>query len=354
MKVPHRASDQKCVVNKTKVNAKIRMGWGATTYEDAYPQIAFDILSSEAFKTKSHLCKAFHCSKPTLIAWMRRYPEMLQAVECGLAAGEARFRDKAQLKSWCPNKDVNNGLIMLLARNVYGIEKSSEIEINLGVGKDVSTRSAEEEMQERGIPLPGLDICDMDATIQTTNETALKGQGDTDNDRISTDGTGQGIKAVPVSFPIADMDNPGVQGAIDRGTPPGDPGPANDGSSVQRDGDPLEPGKAPDAAERRTSKGLAGEQSSTPLAGMNDLVEPGSPVDAKKALKEKETALIRENMENQRLKAQIRNLKLENAIRVKEQSSRIVAGFGNDFSTSDGDTANPFGILQDTVDGKTE
>jgi hypothetical protein len=87
---------------------------------------------------------------------------------------------------------------------------------------------------------------------------------------------------------------------------------------------------------------------------MDGMTEPSSPQDVKRALKAKETALIRENMENQKLRAQVRALERANANRVKEQSSRIVAGFGNDFSTSDGDTANPFGILQDYVDKKIE
>lgn len=345
MNLPHRSKDQKCVVNKTKVNAKIRMGWGTTTYDPSYPQIAYDILSSEPFKTKSHLCKAFHCSKPTLIRWMRKYKLFLEAVECGLAAGEARFRDKAELKAWLPNKDVNNGLIQMLARNVYGIAKDSEIEINIGVGKEASTRTAEEEMQERGIPLPNLLVGDMDATIQTPLNAGVSPQGDTDNDRTEPNTPGQGNESIPGAFPIRDIHEPGQNNPTPGTQPQVSHSPGKQGEDLCRDGSPLEPGKERKTDESGTPDGLAGT-SPSPLAGMDETTEPGSPTDLKKALKAKETTVIAQNLENERLRAQVRNLKIANANRIKEQSKRIVAGFGEDFASSDCDISNPYGELE--------
>jgi len=343
MKHPYPAKDQKCVVDKKKVLDKL--GWGMTTYENSYPQIAYDILSSAPFKTKSHLCRAFFCSKPTLMTWMRKHKLFLEAVECGLAAGEAMFRDKAQLKAWMPNKEVNNGLIQMLARNVYGISKESDIEINIGVGKEGSIKTAEEEMAERGIPLPGLMVADMDATIQTppyTPETAQ--EGDSNNDRTGTDTPGQSDASLPQSFPIADMDDTGTPNSTDGTLPQGDHGLGKQGEDVRWDGGDVEPGEEPQTPKSGDSKRLAGAQPTSPLAGMDGITEPGSPVDPKKALKVKETALIHQNMENQKLRTQVRALELANANRIKEQASRVVAGFGSDFSTSDSDVQSPFGI----------
>ena len=134
--------------------------WGATTYKPDYVQKAFDILSrSTTAKTKSHLCVAFQCSKPTLLNWMKVNPEFRSAVEAGLEHGAAKFRNKIAKYAFKPSAKVNNGLIKLLANNVYGIKE--EIDPSVIVNNNVDT-NPEQEMKNRGIPVPNVDLEDID------------------------------------------------------------------------------------------------------------------------------------------------------------------------------------------------
>lgn len=125
---------------------------------ETYPKIAYEVLSKKAMQSKSHLGVALRCAKSTIILWMKRYPEFKEAVEKGLSDGEAKFRDKLKKHAFIPSSQVNNGLIKLMAANVYGIkEEAPTVIIN-----NTNSNNPEQTLKERGIPLPKLAIGDIE------------------------------------------------------------------------------------------------------------------------------------------------------------------------------------------------
>ncbi len=153
--IPSKLEDQEVVVD-TFVGYK--QGWGNKKYDPSFCQLAFEILSGDSYKTKAHLCRAFRCSKPTIINWMKRYTDFNDAVISGLAIGEELTREELKKHSDNPGKDVNNGLIKLLAANVYGIKDDQpNIVIN-----NFSESSPEDEMAKRGIPVPSVGVNDIE------------------------------------------------------------------------------------------------------------------------------------------------------------------------------------------------
>jgi len=131
--------------------------YGEFSYQEHYCEIVFDLLSSDdGAKTKAHCCKALLCSKPTLLGWMKKYPEFKLAIESGLDIGKARWREKIRKHAFSPASEVNNGLIKLLSSNVYGIKE----DISPTVVVHTHNSNPEKEMKERGIPFPSVDIED--------------------------------------------------------------------------------------------------------------------------------------------------------------------------------------------------
>lgn len=174
VKLPNRSYEQEVIVD---TNVGFRQGWGNFKYKPEYCQLAYDILSSGPLKTKAHLCVAFQCSKPTIVSWVKRYPEFREAVEAGLAAGEKKFRDKTYNHAFEPQAQVNNGLIKLLAANVYGIKEEVTPTVVIDQRQE---KSAEEIMKERGIPIPELPSPDMDMPNFETTEEEAEAQRDGD------------------------------------------------------------------------------------------------------------------------------------------------------------------------------
>lgn len=135
------------------------LGQYDSRYEDWFPEVAKMILSEAPMRTKAHLCSAFQCSKPCLVRWYRKHPLFLEAVQEGLAIGEAKFREKLSDHAFKPSQNVNNGLIKLLAANVYGMKEEQQV---INVHTEVHN-NPEEELTKRGIPIPETPIEDMDA-----------------------------------------------------------------------------------------------------------------------------------------------------------------------------------------------
>jgi len=133
---------------------------GTTQYLPEYAKAAFELLSStNKCRNKTHVCRLLQCSKPTLLKWMRHFPEFKKAIEDGMEIGQSRFRDKIRQHAFEPTKDVNNGLIKLLANNVYGIKEEKEITLT---DKTKNTGSdAVKLMKERGIPIPDIEVDDI-------------------------------------------------------------------------------------------------------------------------------------------------------------------------------------------------
>lgn len=139
-------------------------GWNQTTYLPSYPKIAFDLLSkSTTAKNRCHLCAAFSCSKPTLHNWMVKNPEFKLAVEAGLEIGKSKWFSKLAKYAFKSTVQVNNGLIKLLSANIYGIRDDPEpvVIVNNNIESD-----PEQMMKKRGIPIPQIDIEDIEATIE--------------------------------------------------------------------------------------------------------------------------------------------------------------------------------------------
>ncbi len=130
--------------------------FGDTRYKPIFAKACYDLLSkSRQAKTKAHCCSYLQCSKPTLLLWMKKYPEFGKAIEAGLKIGEAKWRQRIAQHAFKPTSEVNNGLIKLLSANVYGIKDDSDapaVTINTTVNQN-----PEETMRNRGIPIPEID-----------------------------------------------------------------------------------------------------------------------------------------------------------------------------------------------------
>jgi len=124
-----------------------------TTYRPSYAKKAYQLLkNSSTAKNKSHLCKAFHCSKPTLVRWLRKYPEFNAAVESGLEIGKSKWFDRVAKYAFKPTQEVNNGLIKLLSAVVYGIKEDEKPVIINNVAS--ISGSFEDMLKAKGIPIP--------------------------------------------------------------------------------------------------------------------------------------------------------------------------------------------------------
>lgn len=133
--------------------------FGSYAYLPEYAEIVYELLSeSDTAKTKSHLCNALQCSKDTLLRWMKKFPEFNEAVVSGMEIGKMKWRDRIAKHAFSPTAEVNNGLIKLLSSNVYGIKDDAEPVVVI----HNNNTSPEEEMKKRGLPVPSVDIKDVD------------------------------------------------------------------------------------------------------------------------------------------------------------------------------------------------
>ena len=158
-KIPDRetADEQEIVIGP--IEKKRYRAHGSYDYKPEYCEIAFDLLSDgNKAKTKAHVCGALWCSKPTLLQWMKKFPEFKKAVEDGLTVGAMKWREKIRQHAFSPSSEVNNGLIKLLSSNVYGIKEDVSPAV---VIHNTNTSSPEEEMKKRGIPIPKIDAEDI-------------------------------------------------------------------------------------------------------------------------------------------------------------------------------------------------
>lgn len=134
--------------------------FGTFSYKPEYCDIVFKLLSTGSqCRTKSHCCAALHCSKPTLLRWMANFPEFKKAIESGLEVGAVKWRNKIRNYAFSPSSEVNNGLIKLLSSNVYGIKEEVDPSI---VINNQNNFDPEAELKRRGIPIPSVDIEDID------------------------------------------------------------------------------------------------------------------------------------------------------------------------------------------------
>jgi len=277
-KIPGNSKEQEVIVD---TNIGFKQGWGNFKYKPEFCQIAYDILSSDGLKTKAHLCAAFHCSKPTIVSWVKKYPDFREAVECGLAAGEKIFRQKCQANAFSPSRDVNNGLIKMLAANVYGIKEEATPAV---VVNQVQTKSAEEQMKDRGIPAP--DFC------------------------------------------IPDLDN--MHSSDSAGMDSCESGDTTDPTLAE-----SRPGESSDLAEDPSAS--AGEEGETILPGRGQSNTTNESGETAKKISSQAMEIIR-------LKAQIEAQKMANKAAKEVDQNRGVKGFGLDFETSDENIGlSPFG-----------
>jgi len=95
-----------------------------TSYKPEFCNTAIAILSDPG-NSIAHLGVALGYSRVTIKNWMKRYPDFREAIIQGLEIGKAQFLTKMNRAAWEPSKDVNNNLINILARNLYGIDADS-------------------------------------------------------------------------------------------------------------------------------------------------------------------------------------------------------------------------------------
>lgn len=142
------------------VRGEKQYSWKQSTYKPEYAKLAFNLLSrSTTAKNKSHLCAAFKCSRPTLTRWLKTHPEFNEAVVSGLEIGKSKWFTKLATHAFKPSVQVNNGLIKLLSAHVYGIKDDAEMNV---VVNNTTNLDPEKLMKQRGIPVPAIDIEDID------------------------------------------------------------------------------------------------------------------------------------------------------------------------------------------------
>jgi len=152
-----RSEDEEQIVSPIDRNRNRQ--YGTYSYKPEYCDIVFKLLSSGSkCKTKSHCCYALHCTKNTLINWMKKFPEFKQAIESGLEIGAVKWRNKIRKHAFEPAAGVNNGLIKLLSSNVYGIKEDAEPAVV--INNNQNNFDPEAELKKRGIPLPNINFSD--------------------------------------------------------------------------------------------------------------------------------------------------------------------------------------------------
>lgn len=151
-----RVDDQECLVPVVDR----RKNWQMSTYSDTYPSIIYGLMKNDWGVSKSHLAKALGCCVLTINRWLAENPDFKEAFEKGKAVGESKYRDKVKSHAFTPSKEVNNGLIKLLGKNMYDIGEDPEPAVI--VTNIVDAATAEAQLQARGIPVPAVGVEDME------------------------------------------------------------------------------------------------------------------------------------------------------------------------------------------------
>lgn len=100
-------------------------------YEEWMDKAAYDAMC-EPHGTMTHAANACGVLKGVLREWCKRHPSLRKAIIAGRQVGEEGFRKNLEKHAYNPSKDVNNGLIKLLAANVHGIEEAPAFQIVTG------------------------------------------------------------------------------------------------------------------------------------------------------------------------------------------------------------------------------
>ena len=109
------------------------------------------------------MCQALKCSKEILETWISNYPSFKNAIDFGLIDGEVIFRDKVSKIALKPTSKINTKLILTLANNVYGIkDEIQQVLIDKSSKENESDKDVEKTMRERGIPIPKIELDDLD------------------------------------------------------------------------------------------------------------------------------------------------------------------------------------------------
>lgn len=129
-----------------------------TEYKPEFDKIAFDTLSEKALRSPIHVCEKIGCSLETLGLWRTTNPGFDKSIKLGLIHGERKFRDLMARFSVRNSNKVNTKLLLTLGSNVYGIKEEPEI---INIINNV-TADPETLLKEKGIPIPNIDIPDLE------------------------------------------------------------------------------------------------------------------------------------------------------------------------------------------------
>lgn len=135
-------------------------GWADSSYEDTYPKVIYDLLCTEWGISKCHIARALGCCKDTVDRWLADFPDFAEAYKKGKSVGESLYRDKVKMNAFSPSKEVNNGLIKMLGKNLYDI--GDDVEPVVIIHNTVTAETAEAQLESRGIPVPEVGIDDME------------------------------------------------------------------------------------------------------------------------------------------------------------------------------------------------
>ena len=102
---------------------------GEDGYDESFPAIGYQILSTSPFTTKSHLCIVFRCGLSQIDKWAADYPEFAKSIEQGILEGEILARDLLVQSAFEPSANVNTNLLKILSTNVYNINETHDVNL---------------------------------------------------------------------------------------------------------------------------------------------------------------------------------------------------------------------------------
>ena len=110
-----------------------------TKYRKEYPELLESVLSKGLFNQT--FCAEIGISEDTFYAWVKKHKPFSEALKRGKVVAKGLFLEKVNSAAWDTGKHkVNNGLISLLAVNVYGMVTGKEKE-DTGSSKEAPTLS---------------------------------------------------------------------------------------------------------------------------------------------------------------------------------------------------------------------
>lgn len=119
-------------------------------YKREYDKIAYEVMK-EPGATLRHVAAALHTSIENLKKhWFVKYPSLLKACEVGLEQGQAAYLTKVQTAAFMPSKDVNNTLIIGLAKVAYGIDLATgtQNKVNLTINNNAGQQAENMEVED--------------------------------------------------------------------------------------------------------------------------------------------------------------------------------------------------------------